>query len=1278
MKKEIFIQYKTRIFLFLFLLISSISYSQNFKFKHLTTNDGLSSGNVWSIIKDSKGYMWFGTEDGLNKFDGYNFTVYRHNPLDSTSVSDNIIQSIIEYNNEIWVGTRNGLNRYNYKTNKFKRYFSNPNDSASLSSNIITNMLIDKKGKLWIATNSGFNLYNPATDKMKQFRFTGRNSTQSSAQMVRSLACDSKNTLWLSSYDGIYQFDPEKLTFKKEYQSLMKEGGFGSSYFNFIYIDKNDNFWIGEELQGLFYLDRKKNKHYHFYHEPSKPNSLCHNEVNHILEDNSGNIWLSTNDGLSFLKAGSDLDKGNRIFSTILYDHNSKNGLSTKIINLTYLDRKKNRLWIGGRFGDLDIIDLFNNGFESYKFTSIDQRFSSDNMTAMVEDKNGNIWFGSDGGGIYFWDRKNNTYKVIRNNYPQKNSLTYNKVLALCADSYDNLWIGMWNGGVDKLNLKTNTFKHYQYKPSDKTTISSNNVFYIKEDSEKNIWIGLWNGGINLYNPKANNFIRFKNGENSDSTGMRGVTAVYIYEDRQKTLWIGSESNGLNSLNKKTHIFTHYVHSEKDLTSISNNGVNCIYEDSRNLLWIGTKGGLNLFDRKTKSFKRYSTKDGLPNDIICGILEDKRGNLWLSTNIGISKAIISPKKGSINIAFKNYSKPDGLQDNQFNIWSHLKTRNGELIFGGINGVTIFQPDSIKENTEIPPVVITGFSIFNQPVTGAPLKEHISETKEITLTYKQSVISFEYAALNYVNNEKSQYAYKMEGFENNWNYVGTERKATYTNLNPGKYVFRVKGSNSDGYWNNEGTSVTIIIQPPWWETLWFLSLLALVALFAIVYLLIRFIKTIKRQASQTILNERNQLKTLINNTPDGIIIKDTKLRYIILNKSIINFFGGKSEAEFVGKTDYDIYPKEYADVFYKEDKDIITSEIPFLNKEEKRLSGGKEITIAISKYPIINLKKEIIGLVCIVRDITIQKQTEEKLLKQSEELKQYNKILNNSNILLKERQRQIEEKSEEMEAQTEILKEANALLVEKQQLIQTQASELAENNKQLLVLNATKDKFFSIIAHDLRNPFNTVIGFSEILLQNFRKFPEDKIEKFLGFIHASSLNGNDLLSNLLMWSRSQSGKMLYNPENLDLSALVDDTLHLLEGSAHKKGILLLKGIEEELICKIDENMMKTIIRNLVSNAIKFTPENGKIAVCAQKQEKDIVVSVSDTGTGIPKEKQAELFKIDTNISTKGTNNESGTGLGLILCKEFVEKHGGKIWVESEEGKGSEFFFTIPFY
>jgi signal transduction histidine kinase len=420
-----------------------------------------------------------------------------------------------------------------------------------------------------------------------------------------------------------------------------------------------------------------------------------------------------------------------------------------------------------------------------------------------------------------------------------------------------------------------------------------------------------------------------------------------------------------------------------------------------------------------------------------------------------------------------------------------------------------------------------------------LKKSIFDTDTIILPHKVNIFAIEFAALDFTNPEKNNYAYKIEGFDNQWQNTGAKnRTATYTNLDAGKYTFRVKASNNNGIWNEEGTSINIIILPPWWKTWWF-KILILILLILSIYT-----------------------------------------------------------------------------AFYLR--------VALYQKKQKELS------------------------------ILVKQRTQE---------------ISQANDILLERQTRIEEYAEN-------LREANELLIDKQQLIETQAEQLKDTNQQLSVLNSTKDRFFSIIAHDLRNPFHTVSGFAEILIKDYRTLPPEKIERFLNLIYNSSTSGNNLLENLLQWSRSQTGRIDYEPVKLDLLTIAEETINLLEGDILRKNIAIRQLIGSNITVFADENMLKTIFRNLVSNAIKFSHENGSITLKSAVIDQQIEVTVADTGIGIPPENLSLLFRIDTTVTTKGTANETGTGLGLILCKEFVEKHNGKIWVESEVGKGSEFKFILP--
>jgi PAS domain S-box-containing protein len=682
---------------------------------------------------------------------------------------------------------------------------------------------------------------------------------------------------------------------------------------------------------------------------------------------------------------------------------------------------------------------------------------------------------------------------------------------------------------------------------------------------------------------------------------------------------------------------------------------------------------------KTNKFTVFNKNDGLPDLSIKAILEDNENNLWVSTTNGLSK--FNPKTRSA----LNYDFTDGLQDYLFSS-AHCKTKNGRLLFGGINGFNIFDPKSLKTNKNTPQVVLTDLKIYNKSVNVGQevdgniiLKKSITETDTLTLSYKINFFAFEFAALDFSNPGKNKYAYKLEGFDNEWhNTDAKNRSATYTNLNPGSYTFRVKACNKDGVWNEKGGSLQIIILPPWWKTGWFRLILGICILLLLGYFLFRIINRIQTQANQTILDERNQLKTLINNIPHHIFIKDSKLRFIILNDIAVKFLGGgvKSEKDLIHKTDYDCYPKEEADIYFKEDQEMLVSGIPLVNLERKKSYNGKDIYFSTTKCPIINSKHEAIGLVLVAIDITEKKKVEFEIEKQSKELQNYNEILSETNVLLEERQQQIEEQAEELRVKSENLKEINELLIDKQQVILNQSEQLKETNQQLSLLNATKDKLFSIIAHDLRNPFNAVKGFSKMLVDRYDRLPLEKIKQYGEMIYLSSSTAHALLENLLQWSQSQTGSLSFEPIKLNLKNVANDIKKLLDATAVNKNITINQQIKDNIYVLADEGMINTILRNLVSNAIKFSNEMGNINLNSNNNGTHIEVSVTDDGIGIPETTIDKLFNIDAKITTKGTNNETGTGLGLILCKEFVEKHRGKIWVESEVGKGSKFKFTLP--
>ncbi len=565
-------------------------------------------------------------------------------------------------------------------------------------------------------------------------------------------------------------------------------------------------------------------------------------------------------------------------------------------------------------------------------------------------------------------------------------------------------------------------------------------------------------------------------------------------------MWVCTQ-NGLDLYDSISGTFRVYYFPDND--------IGAFYKDKTGNLWVGTNTkGMFRCDEQGNIINTYDNTNGLPNNRIHAITEDNQGNLWISTNSGISRFERSAGR------FRNYTKEDGLQGDQFYQQSFLKTRQGEIYFGGYNGFNSFNPDSMQDNRFIPPVYITDFMIFNKPVKyaepGSQFPRHISEEKEITLNWKQSVFSFSFAAINYNHPQKNQYKYIMEGFETEWNSTDASRRyVTYTNLDPGTYYFKVKASNNDGIWNENETSLRIIILPPWWATWWF------------------------------------------------------------------------------------------------------------------RLIGFSVVACSLAFFYHSRMNR-----------------------------------LKNQKILLEE-----------------LVAKKTSELIQKQEMILMQDENLKINNKKLTILNATKDKFFSIIAHDLKNPFNSILGFSELLVEEFKELTEEKKLEYAGIIHDSSFRIYLLLENLLEWAGTQTGNIRFQPEVLDLNEVIETNYALISNRFDEKGIRFIKDLPDAANVFADYNMVSTVVRNLMGNALKFT-ENGEIKARATETGDYLTVSISDSGIGIPSKMLAGIFEIDHKKSTNGTRGEKGSGLGLLICKEFVLKNGGEIFVTSEEGKGTTFTFTLP--
>lgn len=1115
--------------LFIYILMHSFGlYAQkpNIKFKHLENLQGLSQNSVNSIIQDYMGFLWFGTNDGLNKFDGHNFTIYKYNPKQEGSILSNGITCLFEDSkNNLWVGTSKGICLYNREKNRFDRIMPHRpiyvNEIAEFG-----------EGTICFKSLIDFVIYNPETGKDSSLYNNGEKLnydlfTKGSVRL-------NKENYLITTKQGIFNFNTESLEISPK--KIHNIADSRTINFNSAYKDSEGNLWLGTIGKGLFLAKNNDTSVVVidvFSQSSNKDFGFNATNIEAFTEDLDKNLWIATENGVYVLNL-LRFKVGHAKFHNYKHEPGNKYSLENSSIRDIFTD-KSGTVWISTYGSGLS----YNNKL-LFKFQLIeyDNEASgiNQNLVSYIYDEDEVLWIGTEN-GLNLFNKHLNTWEYFTYSPNNPESLGSNIIATIYRDKRNNIWVGTWAGGLNLLNENTGKFKRFTHSENNPGSISSNNVFSMLHDSKDRLWVPTMGGGLNIFNFETQTFQLYNPRGNSNaftSKWMKGIA-----EDSKGQLWIGS-GNGLNILNTDTDSVIQLFNEEGNLNSLAGNAIVCIFKDSKQNIWIGTEQGLSLYRESTNDFASFNQQSGLPNNVIKGIVDDLNGNLWVSTNEGLS-CFLNAVNNIDSAHFINYGIDDGLLSNEFNSRSCMRDKKGILHFGGTNGLVSFHPDSIPINTEPPTIVLTDFLIFNKSANvgmpGSPLEKNAELCDSITISYKQSVITFKYAALNYIAPEQNTFFYMLEGFDETWNEVGGKTEATYTNLNPGEYTFRVKAANNDNVWNEKGIAITLIVQPPWWGTLWF-----------------RIMATL-----------------LVAGTILGV--------YVVR-----------------------------------------------INELKKRQ---------------VYLEEQ------------VEKRTEE-INEKNKKLQQKTDDLNSANKKLEENQKRVLEQSEELKAQTQ---------------------ELSRKNADLSVLNSTKDKFFSIIAHDLKNPFSTVLGFSSLLVKKYDYYDNDKRKDILNIINESANNYYKLLENLLEWARTQTKSIEFKLEKVNLFQQVSEIRKLAESLLSEKKLELSINIEENFMVYADQNMLKTALRNIISNSIKFS-EDGKILVSAHKVEGYCHISISDEGLGMHQQQAENLFKVDKSTSTEGTRGEKGTGLGLIITKEFIDYHEGQITVSSKLGYGTTFTIILP--
>jgi len=797
-------------FLLFFILIcfSVISQNKYTKFEKIDTEKGLPHGTVLCMIQDKTKFLWFGTKDGLCRYDFNKFITYRSRAGDKHSLSHNFIKSIVEDNDgRLWIGTwGGGLNMFDPRRESFFQFRHNRNDKKTIASDFINRVFKDSNGNIWIGTdNAGLDKLDIAKNEFTHFRSEYSDTSTLSNNTVRAIYEDRNHNIWIGTNNGLNKLDPRNKTFARYLNT--DAGSSPRSIITDVYEDANKNLWITTYGGGLNLFDQTSHS---FKSIKAEGQSLA----KHLLcikEDSKGNLWIgSENEGVYLY------DPKTRVANQFLYDEADLFSISGNTINGIGTDEYDN-LWFCTLNGGISVLNKDAEKFIHYRHNSDSKSLSDNKVISLLADSRSNVWIGTDGGGLNRLDKRSNTFVTYRHSPGNKSSIAGNYIRALCEGSDGNIWIGTWGDGITIFNPTKETWRHLRHRHAQASGLSSNNIWTIMEDDKKHLWIGTYDAGLNVFEPTSNTFEHYRHNQRKGSISSDKILSVY--QDRDGDIWVGTDEGGLNLFDRETESFSSYKHIDS-VNSLSNNSVGCILQDSRGFLWLGTNSGLNRFNKKTKSFKSYFTKDGLPNDVILGLLEDKKGNLWISTNNGLSK--FDPQDNT----FQNFSVFDGLQDNEFKENAYTKSRSGEFYFGGKNGFNEFVPENVVSKSYEPATVLTNLLIFNKPVPVAdratvesPLTSSITHTNSITISYKQSVISFEFASLHKLPYDRKRYQYMLEGFDNAWHTIGTNT-VTYTNLDPGDYTFRVRGVNSHGDWSVKEARLQLVVTPPFWRTWWF--------------------------------------------------------------------------------------------------------------------------------------------------------------------------------------------------------------------------------------------------------------------------------------------------------------------------------------------------------------------------------------------------------------------------------------------------------------------------
>ncbi|NTU75098.1 MAG: hypothetical protein HGA86_03145, partial [Anaerolineaceae bacterium] len=832
--------------------------TQPLKFQRLTVEDGLTQSTVYTIIQDQDGFLWFGTWDGLNRYDGKSLKKYRNNLQDANSLSNNTVMVLyVDRQGTLWVGTNGGLNKYDPLTDRFIRYLHDPDDPTSLANDRVGYLYEDTMGAFWVGTRGGgLDRLDRDTGTFSHYAHDPRVDGSLSDNYVTSVLETRTGELWVGTWGGLDRMNPLSGRFAHYRHKAEDPSTIASNLVQTLTVDDYGRLWIGTVEGGLDEYNPATRSFIHNTRSSTRTNSLSDNTIWEVMKDNEGDLWIGTNNGLTRLQTHS----GRMIrYNYNPYDPEDAESLSQPVVSSVYQDRS-GVYWFGTEGGGVNYFVPSTRIFQHYHTEPNDPRSLSSNIVwSFLKDRDGDLWVGTNN-GLNRLDRIGRSFTHFFNDPLDPNSLSGNNVAVLYEDERENIWLGT-DQGLCRYDRSTNHFVRYYRTAShgeltEPLPIPGPAIVSITPDANGNLLLGTSGEGFWVLNAGGSEVLPFTYQEQKLADLERSTIYTSLF-DANGNLWIGTtpsiaHEGGLFRLDLTSGTLSRYLNNPTDRRTISNNTILSMHLDQAGNLWVGTAAGLNRFDAQTGVFRQYIEQAGLPNDVIYSIQDDQQGNLWVSTNDGISRFTPGSE------IFKNFNNKDGLQSNEFNAASSYRDAVGQLYFGGINGFTVFNPEHVRSNTYVPPVIITGLSQGGLPLE---LNRPPEKLTQLTLRWPRNYFEFEYSALNYIHPEDNRYTYILEGFDRDWNMVGSQTFGRYTNLPGGSYVLRVRASNNDGVWNDVGTMLRVVVVPPLWEETWFQwagGLLLMAVVFNLFRLRVRSMQKHNLELSQQVAERTREI------------------------------------------------------------------------------------------------------------------------------------------------------------------------------------------------------------------------------------------------------------------------------------------------------------------------------------------------------------------------------------------------------------------------------------